>query len=271
MKKLVALLVSCSLMSASIAANAASVGNLTGTESNNDNAQLATENTVSLMPCFRAGDTISFDLSGLSAGSTVTLISSKVSAAGAYSNTNVQYINQYDEVGENQLIGFTVRAGQEGIYDLKINDGTNTATFYYMVANPLFNTLKGGTDVAPTNYYVKGDLYYAGTSGFYNLGYVGTIEMGTDEVSLADAGVENIGFTITKGSVSDTYGLLNGEDDTAHTEFLTTTGAIESEKVIYYYGVELNRVPQGEIDNIEAIAVELDAEGNIVESASQAQ
>lgn len=273
MKKLAALLISVLVMSFPLTATASSIEGFTGT-SHNDNLKLASTNVVEVMPCFRAGDLLSFEITDLTKDDSVTLISSKVSANGVYADNVVQYINQYDFVGETQEIKFKIRDNQEGIYELKITDRNGSINFYYMVATPVFGTMKGGTQAEPTNYRVIGDRYVVGHQGRHNIGFVGTVEVGTDEVSLAQAGIENIGFTITIDGITKTHSLISDDadaDNTEETSFLATIGNIEAQKVIYNYGFEMTHVPETKLDDIEVEAVEIDAEGNVVSSTSQAE
>ncbi len=263
MKKVIALLMSCIVMSASVA-SAATMGNLQHAASG-VNKEISTTNDKTLMPCFRAGDTIKFELTGLTAGKSVTLISGLVSANGAYADDNVQYINQYDNVAETATVEYKVRADHEGIYNIKINDGVNEAqTFYYMVADPVFETLSAAGGAANT-YYVKSGPF----DGSYNLGFVGTVKLGTTDVSLIDAGVMNVGFKISEVGTNAAdgvyYGLIeNGTATEAQTNFLSgklDNSVVESTEIIYYYGIEINGVPEASVDKVQAEAVQLTVTG----------
>lgn len=114
-----------------------------------------TEADSRTMMAVNAGDTIEFTVAG--ATGDVTLLSAK-QGVDADSDTT-QYVNQYDTAtltANNNTISYTVREleNQNGIYYLKLNDGTTTHTYYYKYGRP---ELVVGDDVADANatYYVK--------------------------------------------------------------------------------------------------------------------
>lgn len=269
MKKLIAFLMAGSMLAASstvLAANTYGGALEDGYTGRNENTSLVSSvDNTTLMPCFRAGDVLKFDITGLTQNNTLTLISYKASAQ-SLSNTNIQYINEYKLTGTTQEVTYTIRDNDQGIYKLAFNDGTgDVATFFYKVATPVFATLEGENG---EQYVAKSDAYTVDGVASYTIGFVGTVKIGTEDgITLKDAGVNNLGFKITANGKALTFGLLDQADgDTTEEEgFLSAAGDIEASEIIYYYGVEMAGVPGTETENIDAEAVELDKNGDIVE------
>ncbi len=145
------------------------------------------------MLAVNAGDVINIKVTG--ATGDITLLSAKVGETE--SNDTIQYVNQYDSTQTD--ISYTVRElpDKNGIYYLKINDGTNTATYYYKYGRPESVTSEG------VSYYTKvnfGDVTSAA--------YVATF-------SLNGATVNEVGYEI---------GVEGGKSVTQKTEISPISG-----------------------------------------------
>lgn len=207
MKKLA--LVLCTVMAICCAGSAfaaTSDGNVT--KSRNSNTVLPTENTETTkaaMPCFRAGDTLNFKVTGLS-GSQLTIISYKVDKDIA--NETVQYIDQRTISGTTDTIKYVVRNIDQGIYRVAVKDSNSSVyNLYYKVGTPTVELEKG--DNATTDYYVI--LPDDSNSGTYLVGFMGKVNMGSADVSLTDAGVKNLGFKFTANGVDQFSNLTEAD------------------------------------------------------------
>lgn len=129
MKKAISLFLAVSVLCFATSAMAISTNTLTGKKSGAD--EMPTTSGGS-MPYFRNGDTISFNVSDVSSGKELTLISYKDDDTSA-----VQYINQYTLSSLSEPISYTIPdTAATGTYVIKINDEENTAAeFYYKVGN----------------------------------------------------------------------------------------------------------------------------------------
>lgn len=155
-----------------------------------------TETDSSAMMAVNAGDTIEFTVTG--ATGDVTLLSAK---QGVYAGSDtIQYVNQYDAAtlaAADNTISYTVRnlEEQNGIYYLKLNDGTTTHTYYYKYGRPELIAGEGVEESA--TYYVKAYFDKNGKKSTeeatdkYALGYVATF-------NLNGAAVDEYGFTLKK-------------------------------------------------------------------------
>lgn len=160
-----------------------------------------TETDSSAMMAVNAGDTIEFTVTG--ATGDVTLLSAK-QGVDAGSDT-IQYVNQYDAAtlaAADNTISYTVRnlEEQNGIYYLKLNDGTTTHTYYYKYGRPELIAGEGVEESA--TYYVKAYFDENGKKSTeeatdkYALGYVATF-------NLNGAAVDEYGFTLKKSGVEN--------------------------------------------------------------------
>lgn len=258
MKKLaiLALALSSFIFSASAFA-ATSDGALTGdNKSRNDKTVFTTANTAdakSNMPCFRAGDKIQFNVTGLTENKQLTLISYKVKDENNLDDTSIQYINQYT-VGSNETekaISYAVRDIDDGIYKIAVNgnDGTSLIEMYYKVGTPKFEMVKGKTEGVETA-YIQSEQ---GTDDSYALGYVGKATLTDSDVSLSDTGVKSVGFEFSK---------QDGEKTLKGSKYENLSG-IDSEKdlesngsITFVYGVTLYNVPAADKDAITVTAGE---------------
>lgn len=193
MKKLA--LVLCTVMAICCAGSAfaaTSDGNVTN--SRNSNTTLQTEiSETTKMPCFRAGDTLNFKVNGLS-GNQLTIISYKVDKDIA--NETVQYIDQRTISGTTDTIKYVIRNIDQGIYRVAVKDSNSSVyNLYYKVGTPTVETV---TETGK-NYFIEQD----NKDGTYSIGYVGKANMGSKDVSFADAGVKSFGFDY--GDYGKTY------------------------------------------------------------------
>lgn len=188
MKKLA--LVLCTVMAICCAGSAfaaTSDGTLQeGSTSRNSITKMAkAEADTTLMPCFRAGDTLNFKVTNLSAGTQLTVISYKVS--GDIKNETVQYIDQRTISNSEDTIKYVIRNIDQGIYRVAVKDSNSSVyNLYYKVGTPTVETV---TETGK-NYFIEQD----NKDGTYSIGYVGKANMGSKDVSFADAGVKSFGF-----------------------------------------------------------------------------
>ena len=114
MKKAISLFLVLSVLCFATSAMAA-IGNSGVTGSRNSVTTMPSDNSAS-MPGFRPGDTISFNVTGLTADNELTLISYKMGSESNCSDSTVQYINQYTLTGTTQSVSYTIRNQASGIY-----------------------------------------------------------------------------------------------------------------------------------------------------------
>lgn len=223
------------------------------------------------MPGFRPGDTISFDVTGVTNGNEMTLICYKYGAeSDGLDNSEVIYINQYTLTASSlEDIRYKIPASAaSGIYKVVINDSSNpVANFYFKVGTATVGVLNGdGSGNTSTNRSAdfiagSGSPYIIKKIGdTYSVGFVGKVTIESGDIRLQDIGA-NPGFAITQGSTTKKYGFgtnINGVNNTGKTvaglDNLIEVGG--SYSVIY--GVTMYNVPDGSQNSITAQAV-LDA------------
>ncbi|MDD6736480.1 MAG: hypothetical protein PUE13_09265 [Clostridiales bacterium] len=193
MKKIV--LVLCTVMALCSAGSALAVTvtpDNTVNGSRNSNTELVTnENSTNVMPCFRAGDTLEFNISAT--GKTLTIISYKLNSE--IGNRTVQYIDQRDITATGDTISYKIRDIDDGIYLIALNDESGTiAKLYYKVGTPKFNVIKGKDGSKDTEYFIKEQHTDAQGNTVYSLGFAAKATIGSGVVSFSDAGVETFGF-----------------------------------------------------------------------------
>ena len=248
MKKLISVLLTVCAIAANTSAladtDSPSAGNLDN--SRNSIQALSTTEEGSL-PGFRPGDILKFDVSNVTSGKQLTLISYKYGDNMELGNNTVQYINQYTLDADSKTIEYKVRDIQEGIYNIVINanDGSKVATFYYKVGNPKLDIIKG-TDST----YFKSQQNSDGT---YSIAFVASATLGSNEVSFGDTGIETLGITVKQGENSAKSAFSKNIDDVIKDYWtnLETEGSLT-----FYYGLTVYNVPEREINNITAEAVE---------------
>ena len=199
------------------------------------------------MPGFRPGDTISFDVTGVTSGNEMTLICYKYGAeSDGLTSSEVSYINQYTLSDTSQEISYTIPAGSAGIYKVVINDSSSpVANFYYKVGAAsagLLNSREG------TQYLIKET-----GSGTYSVGFLGQVTITDSEVRLQDIGA-NPGFTIINSASGKTktyaFGLgTNSGNTVADFDNFEVNGSYS-----YIYGLTIYNVPASDKDSFTATA-----------------
>ena len=247
MKKLAVMLLTVSSLLLSASAFAATSDGRLGEGSTSRNEKTAlvsadSNNNISKadMPCFRAGDTLKFNVSGLTLDNQLTLISYKLGSEAALGNEVIQYINQYTLDAASRDISYQIRNTTDGIYKVVINgnDGTDNLVFYYKVGNPKYSIIKSeSTDMKGNGYTIQDN-----NDGTYSIAFLASITMGSENVSFADAGVDKVCFSFDDGT--DTFSAtqdLTGLDSAFNRD---TIIGIETEgSVSFLYGVTMYNVP----------------------------
>lgn len=196
------------------------------------------------MPCFRAGDTLNFKVNGLS-GNQLTIISYKVDKDIA--NETVQYIDQRTISGTTDTIKYVIRNIDQGIYRVAVKDSTSSVyNLYYKVGTPTVETVKKDN----MNYFIKQN----NSDGTYSIGFVGRADMGSKDVSFADAGVKSFGFDY--GDYGKKY-----LDDSKMTEIYKELDAKIAKNEIQgaysvYFVQTIYSIPKSDLSTAESINAE---------------
>lgn len=213
MKKLISVLLAVSTLVLSTSALAAPAV----TDRNPAATTLADEATGTL-PCFRNGDAVTFDLSGLE-GAQLTLISSKVGATA--DNSTIQYINQYTVNEGAVAVSYKIRALTNGTYNILIKDGDKAVVdYFYNVANPA---------VAPAKVTADGADYVVAQNGD-SVAFAAFASV--EGASFTEAGVTGVTFTFNDKGVGDAITAA---------ELDTLAGELTGAKNIVY-GIVMNGV-----------------------------
>lgn len=220
MKKLISVLLAVSTLALSTSAFAAPA-----VSDRNPAATTLADNSTDTLPCFRNGDTVTFNLTGLT-GPQLTLISSKVGATAG--NDTIQYINQYTVSGGAQSVTYKVRELTDGTYNILIKDGDAAVVdYFYTVANPSVALLKASADA--TDYVVaknaNNDQAFAAVAS-------------VEGANFTASGVTSVGFTLTDGTKNATSATLSA----------ATLDSIASEvngKLNVVYGITVKGVANG--------------------------
>ena len=235
MKKLIsAVLVLASMAVTSTALAATSDGTL-GSQSRNDVSSFQTVVTdTDSMPGFRSGDVISFDVTDLISGKNLTVISYKLGDSVTLGNDTIQYVNQYQIDGSSKTIEYTVRENtEEGIYKLTLNgnDNSNVINFYYKVGNPSVSLMVNDS----TPYWNITEYENGGVKKFA-VGFVAKAVIGSTDVSLADVGIKELGFSFTANGKAVTQKLTKEQFDAIEEaqKYAETDGG-----VAFVYGVTI--------------------------------
>lgn len=196
------------------------------------------ETNTAKMPAFRAGDIITFDVSGLTEENFLTVISYKLGQSNGLNNETIQYINQYKIDAQTKTIEYVVRkATQDGIYKLSLNgnDEGETINFYYKVGNPAVSMVVGDS----TSYKIM-EEYQSGGMTKYAIGFVGKATIGSTDVSFKDVGVAELGFTFTANGKTITQKLTKEQFDAieAAQMYVETDGSVSFVYGITIYGIE---------------------------------
>lgn len=235
MKKLIsAVLVLASMAVSSTALAATSDGTL-GSQSRNDVSSFQTVVTgTDSMPGFRSGDVISFDVTNLTSGNNLTVISYKCGDSVALGNDTIQYVNQYQVDESSKTIEYTVRENtEEGIYKVTLNgnDGSEVITFYYKVGNPSVSMMVNDS----TPYWNITEYENGGVKKFA-VGFIAKAVIGSADVSLADVGIKELGFNFTANGETVTQKLTKTQFDAIKeaTKYAETEGGVS-----FVYGVTI--------------------------------
>lgn len=221
MKKLISVLLAVSALALSTSAFAAPA-----VSNRNPAATTLADESTGTLPCFRNGDAVTFNLTGLT-GSQLTLISSKVGATAG--NDTIQYINQYPVSGGAQSVTYKVRELTNGTYNILIKDGNAPVVdYFYTVANPSVTLLKASADA--TDYVVAKNA-------------------NNDQAFAAVASVEGANFTESGvASVGFTFNASNGKTATSSTLTAAKLDSIATEvggKLNVVYGITVKGVANG--------------------------
>lgn len=247
MKKFAAVL--CAVMSLCCAGNAfaAIEGNALTDGSRNNVGTLSDkiDNTTNL-PCFRPGDTLSFNISGLKENEQLTLISYKYDAT-SIDNETIQYIDQKTVKSTTDTVKYKIRDVEQGIYSIKLKtDSESLYTLYYKVGKPEVKLVKGKDG---NTWAVKIDA----EDNTSSLGYVGLITIGSQDVSFADVGVTDVGFEFKADRRSGESKLVNDKDTTLDEILESTAEKTETSGTIsFYFAQTLNNVPKDVTVDVEA-------------------
>ena len=265
MKKIA--LVLCAVMTFSCMNSVFAATTSTDAADSRNDTTIFTENKNGDMPSFRAGDTLSFDVSNLATGTQLTVISYKVS--GEIGNDTVQYIDQRTIDEAQDTVQYKIRDIEDGIYCVSVKDGNDDAayTLYYKVGTPKYEVVKNTDEAtnADTNYYVKVEKT-TDTGTVYSVGYLGKAHFKTDELAFDDYGINGFGFR---------YSIEGYEDmDVAP----TSAQAAELQKQIselmekhegtgefdFYYINTISNVPGADLDSITAKATMYDSDNTTI-------
>lgn len=248
MKKAISLFLAASVLCLTTSA-LADIGTGTVTRTGGDiyNGKTALQsdyNNKSEMPAFRPGDTINFDVTGVTSGKELTVISYKYGAeSDGLVDGEVQYINQYTLASASQPISYKIREQASGVYKIVFNDTVNTvATFYYKVGNATARMLNKGGQTAGTPYLSLQD-----DNNTWSIGFLAKVNIDSADISLADIGAHP-GFTVTEtGGQTKTYAFGLGTNQTSKTVAgLQDTGFNETAEVSggysFIYGLTIYHV-----------------------------
>lgn len=214
MKKAISILLAVMMLACATSAMAdTDTSNLTngysnGTQYNrNTNTFVASSTSTSMMPCFRPGDTVKFDVTGAAVGDDITIVTYRLGQGGSLSDSTVQYINQYKAEAATQNVSYVVRNIASGVYQLDIKVGSNAVKqLYYKIG-------KVSATMIPANGNTDAFVIREITGGTWSVGFVGKVTIDAGSISLADIGAKP-GFAITIGGTTKKYnfGGSNGGD-----------------------------------------------------------
>ncbi len=257
MKKAISILLAVATMAFATSAMAATDGDV-GTTANRKGTTAFVSNAslVSSMPCFRVGDTVTFDVSNLTSGKELTVITYK--SGGSLSDSTVQYINQYTTT-TSQTISYTVRDIDAGIYVLSINEnGNKLSDFYYKIGTPTVELITASPAISNTSAYVM-EAY----DGKWSIGFVGKVKVDTGAINIHEI-APNAGFKITANGVSkqvgfgmNTAGIADNSSVSLEGQDLEITGGYS-----VLYGLTMYDVPEAQKN---AVTAEVKLDANIVE------
>lgn len=260
MKKIA--LVLCTVMTFSCMNSVFAATTSTDAADSRNDTTIFTENKNGDMPSFRAGDTLSFDVSNLATGTQLTVISYKVN--GEIGNNTVQYIDQRTIDEAQDTVKYKIRDIEDGIYCVSVKDGNDNAayTLYYKVGTPKYKVVNGNDDV--TNYYVKVSKE-TDDGTVYSVGYLGKAHFKTAELAFEDYGINGFGFKYSM----DGYKDIDAAPTSAQTAELKKQLGEWIEKYEgtgefdFYYINTISNVPDTDVDSITAKATMYDSDNTI--------
>lgn len=265
MKKIA--LVLCAVMTFSCMNSVFAAATSTDATNSRNTTKIFTQNKNEAMPSFRAGDTLSFNVSNLATGTQLTVISYKVS--GEIGNNTVQYIDQRTIDEAHDTVQYKIRDIEDGIYCVSVKDGNDNEayTLYYKVGTPKYAVVKGTDENtnAATDYYVKVEKT-TDTGTVYSVGYLGKAHFKTDDLAFDDYGINGFGFK---------YSIVGYEDMYVAP---TSAQAAELQKQIselmekhegtgefdFYYINTISNVPDTDVDSITAKATMYDSDNTTI-------
>lgn len=247
MKKFAIIL--CTVLSLSCASTAfAAVTDKTVSGQRNDKTELQERDTATTnMPCFRPGDNLKFDVSGLTTGSQLTLISYRANEENPDDKT-IQYIDQKEIKSATDTISYIIRDNcSDGVYMISIKNGSDGLYKLYYKVGSVNTELKTETE---------GVYYFTETDGDdVSVGYVGTVTLPAN-CTFADIGLKTVGFKFTENDEELATKWLSVENKTLD-ELLgdqnTANGKVETKGDTTFYFVEtIYNVPSDNVSGIEA-------------------
>lgn len=257
MKRAISLFLALSMLCFATSAMA-DVTNSGVTGSRNNLSTMPTAANSNSMPCFRPGDTISFNVSGVTKDEELTVISYITGSASNLSDSTVQYINQYTLTGTTQAISYTIRDEASGIYAIKINDsvGSTVATFYYKVGRATAVLVQGQSSTVSAGTFGTPYRMVQMPDGTWSIGFIGKVTLDSTVVNLMEMGATP-GFTVKNTSNSKTTKSYFGQTGNKAVIDLHGTKYEINGSRSFIYGLTVYNVPNGNQDNIQA-SVSLD-------------
>lgn len=254
MKKVISLFLAVSVLCFATSALAAPAMGSAGGDLRNNVTAFPGDSSLG-MPFYKQGDTISFNVSGVTSGNRLTVISYKLGGeAEGLVDSEVQYIEQVILGANNHNIEYVVRNQDSGIYAVRINDEEATAAvFYYAVGDVTATMLKRETsDVLGTPYLKLQD-----DNGTWSIGFLGKVTIDSADITLANIGATP-GFTVTEsGGETKSYAFGAGVNETAGKtvaglEATRFADAEVSGSYSFIYGLTIYHVTDGHEENFSA-------------------
>ena len=251
MRKLVSVILAVASIVCTTSSLAASSTGALASDSRNDITVMETDQaSKTTMPAFKGGDRIKFDVSTLTNGNFLSIISYKYNKPEDLSDATIQYIDQYTISQDTQTVEYIVRDNTEdGIYKLSFsgNDESEIVDFYYKVGNPVVAMMPNGN----LNYWNMKKHTIGGTE-YYAVGYVAKAVIGSNDVSFTDLGIKNFGFKFTVDGKEVTATLTQEQFDAIGKAqgYFETAG-----KVAFIYGVTMYGIDT--VENADAIKAEV--------------
>lgn len=239
MRKLISVILAVASIVCTTSSLAASSTGALISESRNDISVMETEQTsVADMPAFRGGDTIQFNVDGLTNEKFLTIISYKYNSDD-FSDATIQYIDQYTIDSSTKMVEYTVReTTKEGIYKLSLsgNDETGIVDFYYKVGNPVITMMPKDEN---TNYW-NIESYESNGETLWAVGFVAKAVVGSNEVSIEELGVKGLGIKLTANGKTVSEALTQEQFKAISTaqKYYETSGSVAFVYGLTVYGID---------------------------------